>query len=556
MLFDYFLINNKSGYKTKESWFSKNHVDDYQLILDYNSKIGLADVSFKEKIWIYFNKLDKRPICITCGKELIFSDRFDRGYGEFCSVDCINNNRVEMLSRITKANLKTHGVEYYPQHKDFSTKVRSTKKIRFNDENYNNIEKCFETKIERYNDKHYNNSNKAKETSIAIYGVDNPSKHPDVIKKIELTNFKIYGTKAPTQSKGVLDKLKNTLLLKIKNRFKTDEFIDYDFINHEITLKCLDCNSIYTIQNALLNERKRNNQITCITCNPIGVGIVSTYENELFDELKLFYNDEILRSNRTTIKGELDIYIPDKKIAIEIDGLYWHSELFKNTNYHLNKTIECDKLGISLIHIFEDEWIYKKDVCLSIIKNKLGITNNKIFARKCSIRLVNNSEANLFLDKNHIQGSGSKNSYRVGLYYQNELVSLMTLSKGRLALGGNSNEWELTRFCSKLNTNIVGGANKLFKYFMNDIKPIKIVTFSDKRWFNGNIYENLGFTKIYETKPNYWYVVKNIRNHRFNYRKSELIRKGFDSNKSETEIMLERKIYRIYDCGNIKFEIK
>jgi hypothetical protein len=68
------------------------------------------------------------------------------------------------------------------------------------------------------------------------------------------------------------------------------------------------------------------------------------------------------------------------------------------------------------------------------------------------------------------------------------------------------------------------------------------------------MYKNLGFDKISQSKPNYWYVINDIRHHRFNFRKGILVKQGFDENKTEKEIMLERKIYRIYDCGNIRWE--
>ena len=114
-------------------------------------------------------------------------------------------------------------------------------------------------------------------------------------------------------------------------------------------------------------------------------------------------------------------------------------------------------------------------------------------------------------------------------------------------------EFEMLRFCNKLNTNVIGGASKLFKYFLKTYNPSQITTYADRSYSNGNLYKQLGFGFIHKTQPNYYYIIDNIRYHRFNFRKDKLIREGFDSNKTEHEIMLERKIYRIYDSGNLKF---
>lgn len=140
--------------------------------------------------------------------------------------------------------------------------------------------------------------------------------------------------------------------------------------------------------------------------------------------------------------------------------------------------------------------------------------------------------------------------YNYGLYYNDELVSVMTFGKSRFS----NNEFELLRFCSKLYTNVIGGASKLFKYFLKDHPEItNIVSYADRRWSIGNLYEKLGFNKRTITKPSYFYVKDGHRLSRLNFQKHKLIAEGFDPNKTEHEIMLERKIYRIYDCGTIKY---
>jgi hypothetical protein len=241
-------------------------------------------------------------------------------------------------------------------------------------------------------------------------------------------------------------------------------------------------------------------------------------------------------------------------LGIEFNGLYWHSDIYKDKNYHLDKTKLANSKGYRLIHIFEDEWINKEDIVKSIINNKLNIIDKKIYARNCEIREVKPKESSIFLEKNHIQGK--INSFiKLGLYYNNELVSLMTFGKLRKSLGSNSKDgdFEMYRFCNKLNYSIVGGASKLFKYFINNFGVNKIVSYSDNRYFDGSLYEKLGFIYNGETKPSYWYAKNINRYHRFKFRKDVLVKDGYDPNKTEKEIMKERGYNRIYDCGNKKW---
>ena len=285
----------------------------------------------------------------------------------------------------------------------------------------------------------------------------------------------------------------------------------------------------------------------------------SKSEVEIYKFIKQFISN-IKKSDRKVLKGkELDIYIPELNLAIEYNGLYWHSDLYKNRLYHLNKLKLANSNNIKLIQIFEDEWMYKQDIVKSRLLNIIGKTPNKLYARKCEIREVESKDSSNFLEQNHIQGKlGAK--VKLGLYYDNELVSLMTFGNLRKNLGSTSKEgsYELLRFCNKLNTTVIGGASKLFKYFITNYNPINIISYADRRWSEGNLYYNLGFKLLGETKPNYFYTNKRFlkRESRFKYRKDILVKQGFNPNKSEHEIMKERGYARTYDCGTLKFEYK
>ena len=293
----------------------------------------------------------------------------------------------------------------------------------------------------------------------------------------------------------------------------------------------------------------------CTICTPLNENI-SNLENSI----KEFIDSLKIKNEKTVIaKQEIDIFLPDYNLGIEFNGLYYHSIKFKNKHYHQKKTELAEKNKIQLIHVFEDEWVNKQEIVKSIIKSKLNIFDEKIYARKCEVKEIKNNQIiKEFLEINHIQGFiGSK--IKIGLFHNNELVSLMTFGKKRIALGNKSNDsniYEIFRFCSKLNTQVIGGANKLLKYFIRKYNPNEIITFADRRYSNGSLYDNMGFKYEKKTEPNYWYFNVNgpiTRFHRYNFRKQKLVNEGFNINDSENKIMEKRNYLRIYDSGNLKY---
>jgi hypothetical protein len=523
MDFSFFTTDNKSGHKTKEVWFAKNYSQEYTGITSYCQQHLKSESSFKEKIWFYFKNLTQKPKCQSCNTEVKFSERFDRGYNQFCSLECANNSGL-LINKIKESNLKKHGVEFYTQHKDFIKKRDKTKIESYGDKNYNNTEKMLQTKLKLYGSKKYNNFEKYKETCNIKYGVDNFAKS---------------------------DSYKNLLSNKVIERYPELEIQKITTDLSMLDIKCNKCDDVYSITQNLLRERKKHNYVLCTKCNPIGMSFSSSHEDSLCSILD-DWGVEYERHNRIPNSSlEIDIYIPSIKTAIEFDGIYWHNELYVANDYHLVKTNLCKKSNIDLIHIFEDEWLFKQEIVLSILKNKLKLISTKIYSRNCEIKKVTPNESKLFLSENHIQGNVSS-TVKLGLYYKDELVSLMTFGK-RNGIGNNI-DWELIRFCNKKNTIVVGAASRLFSFFTKNFRVKKIISYSDNRWFNGGVYTKLGFENCGSTKPNYWYIHNGIRYHRLNFKKSELIKQGFDAKQTEKEIMFNRKIYRIYDCGHIRWQ--
>lgn len=348
----------------------------------------------------------------------------------------------------------------------------------------------------------------------------------------------------------------------LQNIFEV-EFLDVQtikYIGDLTSIKCLKCGKVYKnrFTNLILGYGK------CSNCFPKNTK-QSSGEIELIDEIKKFLKDcEILTNQTDIIKNpktgrnlELDLYIPSKNIAIEYNGLYWHSEVNKtDPNYHLIKFNECKKKNIKLIQIFEDEWLNKKDIVLSMLKHKLMINeNHRIFARKCIIKTIGSSEKNSFLDKNHIQGRDTS-VIKLGAFYNNELIGVMTFSYGNITKGGKPSQtkkWELSRFATNINYNIVGIAGKLLNYFKQHYEWKEIYTYADLRFSDGNLYNKIGFNFESQTLPNYFYVndfTKRI--HRFTLRKTPA--EPIDI--PEWKLRLNQGYYRIWDCGTLKYSIK
>ena len=301
-------------------------------------------------------------------------------------------------------------------------------------------------------------------------------------------------------------------------------------------------------------KQRANDHLSGHGC-PICGNNMSIGETEICEYIKEL-GCKVVEKDKSVLCGkEIDLLIPEAKIGVEFDGLYWHSDEYKDRSYHLNKTDDCAKSGIRLIHVFEDEWVNKSSIVKSMLCNILNKTPIRIYARNCVVREVEQKEKREFLKENHIQGDVSS-KINLGLYFNDILVSMMCFGGTRISLGSKiheEGEFELLRFCNKLFTSVVGGASKLFKHFIENYNPSSIISYCDRRWSVGEMYEKLGFEFIHKSQPNYYYIVGNNRENRFKYRKSMLVKEGYDETKSETEIMRERGIRRIYDCGTFKF---
>ena len=468
-------------------------------------------------------------------------------YKEKYKQTCIDKWQVENIfqseihkNKIKSTNLEKLGVEY-PQQSD-EIKKKTTKSF-----------------LEKYGVERYSKTLEFKEHIKSIsqtnWGVDNYSQTDEFKIKSKESSLKKWGFEHHSQTDDFKNSMRKKREALTKLRYDNligEDFIISDYENSNFRILHKECNRKFEINRDQLYQRHNLNICLCTKCLNIDLGI-SNMELEMQEFLNSLSLSYIIKDKKTLGGKELDIYLPEYNLAIEMNGVYWHSEIYLDKNYHREKTLKCRKLGIDLLHIWEDDWKYKRDVVKSIIRNKVGVIKNKIFARKCEIKQVESAEATKFLDENHIQGS-SPSHVRYGLYFEDTLISLMTFG---YRFTNSKREYELIRFCNVINTNVIGAASKLFSHFIKSNNQIKeLISYSDISLFNGNLYQKLGFDKNNLSEPNYFWVIDGIRKHRFNFNKKRLVKLGFDPNKSESEIMHEKGYFRVYSCGQEKWIYK
>jgi len=466
--------------------------------------------------------------------------------------------------KIKEFNKKKWGVDYYSQTEEYGDKFRSTMLYRYGVEyalqSEELKEKAKKKNLEKLGvENPFMDSEMIQRKFKEKWGVSHPSKVPELKEKAKQTMLSKWGVEYSLQNKVIKNKMINTN----RERYKSDHFMQSEFcdsyikshrnyikyLGSNISMFSCDCGDCHNFEMSSDNfhNRMRSNLPLCTICNPIGE-CRSIKEEQLYDFIMSIYSGIIIQSYRDGL--EIDIYLPELEIGFEFNGLFWHSEEWKHKNYHLDKTNYFKDKGIRIIHIWEDDWTYKQEIVKSQIKNWINLSVKKISARKCQVKEIKDVKlVREFLNSNHLQGFVNSN-LKLGLYYNSDLISMMSFDhlEGRKKM--SENEWNLNRFCNKVNTNVVGGASKLLSYFIKTYKPKRIISYADKDWSQGGLYKVLGFNVLSESVPDYKYVVDNRRRNKQNFKKSNL--KIVDI--SEGEFMKKSHIKKIWDCGKIKFE--
>lgn len=384
---------------------------------------------------------------------------------------------------------------------------------------------------------------KRKKTWISKYGVDNVAK-VDSIKNKRLTTMatrnyeSMYAKLAFDKQTVGYDQVISRVANSVSPEFSRDEY-NGCFRKNKYTWKCVTCDN--TFEDHIDYGRIPR----CNKCYP---KVVSTAENNIKEYIKSLGFTVISNTKEILKNLEYDIFIPDKMIAIEYNGVYWHSSIHKTKDYHVNKFIKSRDVGVHLVQIFEDEWINDPEIIRARLRSLLGV-DSCIYARNCKIQNLSSIEYTSFTNTHHLQGTANA-TYKYGLFHSDILVAVMSFSKSRYSKSG----YELIRYCSA--GTVVGGAGKLFSHFCKEIDPDMIISYASRCWSNGKLYEKLGFSNvtIYDNNVGYWYIKDFIRYHRSTFTKGRLVKMGQDASLTEQEIMKNLGYLIVYDCGNYKFQ--
>lgn len=436
--------------------------------------------------------------------------------------------REKMLSTIEER----YGTKIISKNKEIRKRIQKSVKKIFDENKDIILAQTLNTNLQKYNtywpSQTENVKEKVRETIRQRYGVDYVSQIKEVAEHIS-NKLMGYGEAA------FLKNCEDNFLKPID--FKYEGYYDNGPIYYKC--ECLKCHNVVEIA-------PHNKNFKCIHC--FGKNAISSFkEKEVVQYLKSIYDGEIIENCRRLISPlEVDIYLPEKKLAIEFNGDFWHNEFSKDINYHKEKTQLCEQKGVKLFHIYEYEWLKSKDKVKDIFKSFVCSDKKKVYARQCTIKEISNFQAKEFADLYHLQGHSPAKVY-LGLFFNGELVEIETFGHPRF----NKNyQWEIVRECSKTDVSVVGGKSKLFSYFISHYSPTNIISYCDASKFSGESYLKCGMRFASWNSPGYVWIKQHSVLTRYQCQKHKLVKQFPElKNSSETEIMHSLGYSKMFDCG-------
>ncbi len=373
------------------------------------------------------------------------------------------------------------------------------------------------------------------------------SKETDV--RIQNMADKVSLTHQNKNLRARLDEFKRLKVDDIKARIEANEnleFVDFDgsYINdaqHNIKVRCKKCGHEF-------NDSLRKLQYgRCFICDPGG----SRAQHEIANWIKNTLFQHVDSNRRDVLKGqELDIFSEQHKFAIEYNGLYWHNITQKSSHYHQNKTDKCSELGISLFHVFEDEWRDKRSIVESMIRHKLNKTENVVNARQCTVGEITVSERKEFFNENHVDGD-TNSKIAFGLFDKADNI-VSTFSLRAPFHKKHSDSLEVARFCNKINTNVRGGLSKLSKVAATYTKEQNygsMLSYVDSRLGStGSGWTNSNWKLTSETPPRFWWTDNENRFNRFKFKADK------KNNLTEAQVAETANVLKIFGCKNLCFK--
>jgi very-short-patch-repair endonuclease len=553
----------KQEFLTKKNTFNAKKAipDEVVDAINYHTNFLNYSATTNTRVSYLLCSQPTQLLCNTCNVPLKISGSVQNA-PSYCSSKCSASNPNTKLLK-TQTNLNKYGVSNPSKNTDvreksrqtflrnygvdnpsknesvkqkISTAIKSTGPVRTEKikktvqakYGVDHISKLDETKQkkknsfqEQYNTDHYWKTDEFKTKMKEHWserGVSNPSQLQTVISKIAATKQLVYGDPAYNNSKQA----KNTMNVRYGTH---PSRIHWSLLTHDI------------LENAELLDEFSQNKTVNLIAKELGVA-PTTIRNRLyeyglynFDFRKNQYETLIeqhlttlginfIKNDRTVLNGqELDFYIPQKNLAIECNGIFWHSELMgKHKTYHLQKTEAAAKANIRLLHFWDFQVDRNPELVLSMITHALGKSPHMVGARKTQIHDLTPAEYKDFLDKNHLQ-QAINSKIKLGLFYKTQLVAVMGLGKSRF----KSTETELHRFAVKQGYNVAGAASKLFNFFLETHQECHtVISYADRDYSVGNLYTSLGFNALSITPPSYIYFKNRTVYNRIMFQKHKL----------------------------------
>tara|TARA_B100000929_G_scaffold290599_1_gene284979 strand:- start:109321 stop:111087 length:1767 start_codon:yes stop_codon:yes gene_type:complete len=540
------------------------------------------NVPLVQRLYCVLYEINSIPKC-SCGN--ILPKGIDKqspyykkgGFAKFCSVKCSSENARKISSekygghhmkddsikeKIKQTNKERYGSEHVFTSNEFKEKVKQTSKEKYGVEDYRSSEQVKQNRVDSVNERYgvdnvfqlESTKEKSTETVLEKYGVNHVLQSPEILDKSKGTCLQNHGVERPLQSKDILQKVIETN----QERYGHDNYSKIHFTDEIIEA---------LTNKQLLLELYEKYQCSRKIAEVIGVGShrtvlqamialgidrknsysVSSKEMEVRKFLEENNIDYIPNDRSLISPKECDIIIPEHKIVIEFNGMFWHSfEMKGDRNYHQNKSLEVLDKGYRIIHVYEDWWEQKPEVIKSKILHMCGKSNERYYARKCSVVKLTKEEYFPFLEKTHIQGSRDA-KYYYGLIYEGKLVSVLGLNPSC------KDEYEIIRYAS---LNCVGGFGKLLKSFIRKHNPSIIHTYVSLDYGNGIMYEKNGFEYNGMTNPNYFYYdgKRHSRNKFMKHKLEEKLDK-YDESLTEYQNMRKNGFLRIYDAGSLRYKL-
>lgn len=468
--------------------------------------------------------------------------------------------------KIKETNLKKYGTPVASQSKEVIEKIKYTHSLKTKEEREEILQKAIKTNLEKYNTEFPFQAEeiktKIKKTNLEKYGICYPVQSAEIQEKIKEHNLEKYGCEYAIGSKEVQEKIKATNKQKYGYEYPFQDQSNRPRMEEKrkkTNLERYNTPHIYQVPEFKEKACKTNMEKYGVLWNCLRENAVNA-NGKTISKINLAFKkklDSLGIENKLEfcLNGRNYDFKVEDNLLIEINPTYTHNSSMtvsighsyikpKETDYHLKKSQSAIENGYRCIHIWDWD---DKDKIINLLKPK-----TTLYARKLEVKEVSFEDTGTFLSQYHIQNSCSGQDIRLGLYKDDELVEMMTFGKPRY---NKKYEYELLRLCTKDEYKVVGGAEKLFKFFVNKYKPSSIVSYCDNSKFTGEVYIRLGMElKSYGKPTKHWYNVRTGRHFTDNLvrqrgysqlHNDKLHTKG----ESNDQLMLEAGYLEIYDCG-------